>query len=189
MEIRYFGMPYSFTNIAAMRRFGKNHDYFWENESIEKLLETAIKRNAVAVVPAENSYCGEISGTVDALCSERLIKLAKENEFKIVEALKMKIELYLSSPEKARLSEIKEVYSHPFPLNAAREWIKENLPKAKVITAADTSAAVSIASRGRYRSAISSIEAAEHYGMNMARKIPIAGKQNLTRFYVFKRKN
>jgi prephenate dehydratase len=188
MEIIYFGMPYSFTNIAARKRFGKNHDYFWENESIEKLLEMAIKRNAVAVIPAENSYCGEISGTVDALCSEELIKLAKKNKFKIAEELEMKIELYLSSPEKARLSEIKEIYSHPFPLNVAREWIKENLPKAKVRIAADTSTAVSIASRKRYRAAISSIEAAEHYRMNMIRKIPVAGKQNITRFYVLRYK-
>jgi chorismate mutase/prephenate dehydratase len=189
MEIRYFGKPYSFTHIVALKRFGKKYDYFWENESIEKLLEMAIKCNAIAVIPAENSYCGEISETTDVMCSERFMKLAKENKFSIAEELETKIELYLSSHEKTRLSEIKEIYSHPFPLKVAREWIKKNLPKAKVSIASDTSDAVSIASRNKYRAAISSIEAAEHYRMNIIRKIPIAGKENITRFYVFKRKN
>jgi len=171
--IFYFGKPYSFTHVAALRRFGKKEKYF-SKETIEDALNS-VKTSSVAVVPIENTYGGMIIDTVDAFvngsCKGKTI----------LEEIEMKIELYLIGKNAAH---IRKIYSHAYPLKVSEEWIKKNAPYAKIESVASTSEAAIKISREKHSCAIASKEAAEHYGIDVLDKIVLEGKNNLTRFFV-----
>jgi chorismate mutase/prephenate dehydratase len=173
LVVLYFGKPYSFSHVAALKRFGKKEKYF-SKETIEDAINS-IKQNSVAVVPIENTYGGMITGTIDAFANGSCAGKT------ILEELEMKIELYLIGKDAAH---IRKIYSHAYPLKVSEEWIKKNAPNAKVESVASTSEAVIKISNEKYSCAIASKEAAEHYGLDVLDKISMEGKNNLTKFFV-----
>ena len=176
MEINYFGKPYSFSHVVALRRFGKKEKYF-SKETIEKAFDS-VKANSIAVVPIYNTFGGEITDTIDAMLKY------KDADLKIKEELEFNIELYLIGKNK-NLSKINKIYSHAYPLKVSEEWIKKNIPNAKVESIASTSYAVIKAKKEKNSCAIASREAAEHYNVNVLDKIILEGKDNITSFFVF----
>ena len=181
MEINYFGKPYSFTHVAAIRRFGNDHDYI-SRISIGETIEVIRSRpNAIAVVPIENTTGGIIHDTVDELCQE----INLESNIVVKEELELLIRLFLLSKEELDLSQIRKVYSHEYALKSSDGWIKANLPKTvqqEKITS--TSEGILKIQEEEYSCAIASAEAAKHYGLIQLAEIEVNGKQNITRFFV-----
>ena len=177
MEINYFGKPYSFSNIAALRRFGNQKKYI-SKDTIDDAINS-VKTNSIAIVPIENTYGGIITKTVDALTHE----LYQKN-IRILEELEMDISLYVLCTETLKLRKIKKVYSHDYPLKISEPWIKQNLSSADVIRTASTSDAVIKVKKEKYSCAIASIEAARYYGLRSLGEIHCRGKDNITRFFV-----
>jgi len=178
MEINYFGKPYSFTHLAALKRFGKNHKYF-SRSTIEETVKS-LEKDSIAVVPIENTYGGIIGETVNLMTK-------RKNNIQILEELEMQIKLYLLSKSSVRLNTLKKIYSHEYPLKISKLWISQNLPQAMLEKVASTSDACILAKKEEYSCAIASLEAANHYNLEKLNEIRIDGKDNLTKFFILKK--
>ena len=179
MKINYFGKPYSFTHLAAIRRFGENHKYL-PRDTIDETVNN-LEKNSIAIVPIENTYGGIINETMNLFIENKPIK--------ILEELEMRINLYLLSNSQTKLPKIKRIYSHDYPLKVSEGWIRKNMPNAEVRRAASTSDACCKIREEKYSCAIASEEAAEYYGLKKLGNIKIEGKKNITRFFVIRAKN
>ena len=164
-KISYFGSEGSFTYLAALRRFGP--EYIYQAEPLISQVFEDIMGNVIdiGVVPVENSTGGTVTDTIDELISDKF----SQSNIQIEEELSYPIILNLIS-QSTELSEIKKVYSHPFPIHSYRRWIEDNLPAAKIIEISSTSAAAKMAVKKRTSAAIASVEAARAYGLNLVIK-------------------
>jgi len=177
-RIGYFGTAESFTYIAALRRFGRGYLYIGESSAskiFEDIMSGAID---IAVVPIENSTGGWVYDTVDELVSDSFSK----SNVRIEEELCCPIILNLIS--KSTLSKIKKVYSHHFPIDFCRKWIKINLPTARIIEVKSTSEAAKLASKEKTSAAIASAEAVKTYGLNLIMRNIGGDGPNVTHFFV-----
>lgn len=177
-RIGYFGAEESFTHLAALKRFGQKYLYISEpliSKIFEDIMEGAID---FGVAPIENSTGGTVYDTIDELVSDRF----SQSNMSIGEELYFPIILNLMS--KSGLAKIQKVYSHPFPVQACREWVKMNLPAAEIIAVSSTSAAAKMASNEKNAAAIASAEAAKTYGLNLIARNIGQKEPNITHFFV-----
>ena len=181
MEINYFGKPYSFTHIAALRRFGKNRKYIPVSSISETIEAGADNPGSISVVPIENTTGGIIYDTVDALSTEKCLNCG----LTILEELELLIKLFLLSKESIKLSKIKKIYSHEYALKWSEGWIKEHIsPTVELKRVVSTSEAAQRIRKEKYSCAVASSEAASHYHLKKLKEITTEGKKNLTRFFV-----
>lgn len=179
MNIYYFGKPYSFTHIAALKRFGKDNSFI-SGGSVDKTINS-LEKNSLAVVPIENTYGGMITQTVD--------KLIESCDTAIKEELEMGIELYLLGMKQIKSNEIKKIYSNAYALKESKAWLENYASNARAIITESTSEACTKIKKEEYSCSIASSEAAEHYGLKKIAKIDVGGdKRNLTRFFVIGKK-
>ena len=184
MEINYFGKPYSFTHIAALRRFGRNQKYI-PMSSISETIEAVMDNpDSISVVPIENTTGGIIHDTVDVLSMEKYLNCG----LTILEELELLIKLFLLSKKSIKLSQIKKIYSHEYPLKSSEGWIKKHIPPTvELERVVNTSEAAHRIRKEKYSCAVASSEAAGHYHLKKLKEITIEGKKNLTRFFVLGR--
>lgn len=181
-EIVYFGEKFSFSHIAAEKRFGKNANYH-SKRTIRETLESAMtNHNLLAVVPVENTTGGVIYDTIDFLSTGEYLK----SELTIIEQLELAIKLYLMSKSKIKLNEVKKIYSNEYALRRSSNWTRENLPDdIELHSVHSTSEAASKIKHEKGVCAIASIEAAKYYGLDILAKInPKKSVRNITRFLV-----
>lgn len=184
MEIIYFGKPYSFTHVAALKRFGESHRYI-SNPTITGTIEAVISTaNSMAVVPIENTTGGIVYDTVDMLSMQ---KYTGSSDLVIIEELEFLIRLFLLSRKPIKLSQVKKIYSHEYVLKRSEGWIKKYMPDIEVKQAISTSEAIHKIQKEKFSCAIASSEAAKYYGLIKLKEIIVKGKKNLTRFFVLRK--
>lgn len=133
-----------------------------------------------AIVPIENS----IEGTI-GLVSDML---ATEVELKIKAELVMPIYHYLIGAKNSHLKDVTDVISKPEIIEQCQEFLRKNLPKAKLHLAYSSSEAVKQVAlfpggEGRVFAAIGTAASAKMYELKfLAAKIN--AKDNMTRFVV-----
>ena len=88
---------------------------------------------------------------------------------------------------RTRLSENQEVYSKAQPFIQCRNWLKANLPNAKLIETSSTAEAARIASGEHAAAAIASDLAAETYNISILVRGIEDASANFTRFFVLGR--
>jgi len=181
MKIVYFGKPYSFSHIAAMRRFKKDNEYISGNTINATISSVLNNENTIAVVPIENTTGGIIYDTVDNMVTERYLK----SNMVIAEELELNINLFIAAKNKIKLSQVSKIYSHEVVLRRTMDWISRNLPdNVEVLSVLSTSEAVQKAKNEKYSCAIASKEAINHYGLFNIKQVNVKGKKNITRFFV-----
>ena len=183
MDIFYFGKPYSFSHVAAIKRFGDKNNFISMSsvkDSIDNLLKNT---DSLAVVPIENTYGGMVTETVDEL----ITRGGYDREVIIKEELRMSIGPYLLGNNNIKLPEIKKIYSHEYALRSCKDWLKENVPKADLIRLNSTSEAAEKARKEKFSCAIASSDAARYYKLKKLAKIDIKGMENMTAFFVLGR--
>lgn len=178
MNINYFGMRYSFTHIASLKRFGNKHNYISKNSITDCI--GSLSKDSLSVVPIENTYGGIITDTLDALAD----KNPEKDNLIIKEELEMKIELYLLSKKQINFNQIEKIYSNEYALRESKDWLEKNVPKARIIRIGSTSEATLKAGKEKYSCAIASSESSKHYGLRKLAKIDTGDKRNITRFFV-----
>ena len=178
MRINYFGKPYSFSHVAALRRFGKRHDYNSHSTIVDTIDSIVADRDSIGIAPIENTTGGVIYDTVDTLC------MGKYKDLLVREELELSISLFLSAKNPMELSQIKTVYSHEYALKRSEGWVKQYIPQATVKKVTSTSEAACRALEEKDSCAICSIEAAKYYGLKKIAEILVEGKKNLTRFFI-----
>jgi len=168
----YFGPEATFTHLAAMKYFGKGADLV-PQRSIGEVFEAVEKGKCdYGVVPIENSTEGVVNYTLDLLYATSL-KLCGE--------IYLEITHNLVSLEGVR-EKIERIYSHPQPIAQCREWLAKNMPNVPVLEAQSTAAAAQKAQEDASGAAITSMYAAQLYGLKVACERIEDNPRNYTRF-------
>ncbi len=174
IKIAYLGPPATFTNLAALKKFGSQVEYL-ECKSITEIFKEVEKRNAdIGVVPIENSIEGVVSHTLDMFINSNL---------QICSQIMLEISHNLLSKSKD-ISSIKRIYSNPQVFGQCRIWLETNLPKTELVEVTSTTKAAQLATKNATSSAIASLLAAKIYGLNVISKNIQDTLHNFTRFLV-----
>jgi len=177
LKIGYLGPEASFTNLAALSKFGSSVDYVAQTSITDVFLGVEKKRMDYGVVPIENSTEGAVNHTLDMFV---------DSEIKICSEILYDIQHNLMSNSK--IGDIKKVYSNPQVFGQCRGWLETNLPRAVLVDTSSTTEAAKIAAREDRAAAIASKLAASLYSLHVLEEAIEDSAQNVTRFLVIGRK-
>jgi prephenate dehydratase len=153
---------------------------------IESLFEALMGSSIQEIiVPVENSIEGSVSTTMDLLVQSSGIFITNE--------VIIPIEHSLMTKGPCGLSEITDVISHPQPLGQCRNFLFNQLPNAKIHSAASTATAAEIVDRGEMvfgdqvshtLAVIGHRNLGDIYGLSLIKKGINDFEENQTRFFV-----
>ncbi|MFH0772191.1 MAG: prephenate dehydratase [Candidatus Omnitrophota bacterium] len=173
LRITYMGPPASFSNIAALKKFGSSVEYIPVNSITEVFAEVEHDRADYGVVPIENSIEGAVNYTLD---------MFTESDLKICSEISLEISHNLLA--NCGMERIKRVYSNPQVFGQCRIWLEANLPNVELVEVSSTTRAAEIAVKERYSAAIASVLAADCYGLKILARSIEDSAHNVTRFLV-----
>ena len=175
-RIAYFGPAGTFTEEAALiYEPGAELIPFPNIPAVAAAVETGIAEEGV--VPIENSLEGAVTDTLDVLIHESNLLIRRE--------LVMPIENCLLTRPGTEAQEIKMIFSHPQALAQCRRFIERCFPKAQVVAALSTAAAVEEMLHSTHPSAaIGTRRAASIYGAEIMAKGIQDHVSNATRFVI-----
>ena len=173
LKVAYLGPPYSYSHVAAIKRFGQSHELIPVG-TIAAVFES-LNRNQCqfGIVPIENSTDGRVADTLD-MFARMPIKICGEGNLRIHHFL-------LSRSERA---EINEIYSKPQALSQCREWLALHMPGVRLVEMTSTAAAARLATEKGGAAAIASLQAGVHYGLQPVAANIEDNKHNITRFAI-----
>lgn len=174
LEITYLGPPFTFTHLAAMKKFGSSVEYMSCNSITDIFVEVERDRADYGVAPIENSIEGVINHTLDMLIDSPL---------KICSEIYLDVSLSLLS-KSPNLKRIKKVYSNPQVFGQCRLWLEGSLPGVELKEVSSTTKAASIASKEKKSAAIGNVLAARKYGLKVLAESIEDVPNNITRFLV-----
>ena len=167
------GIRGAYSGIAADKFFEiADISYFKNFENVFQAVEKGFCE--YGVLPIENSYAGSVNPVYD---------LMREHKFYIVKSLRLQIKHNLVANPNAKISDIKEVYSHEQALSQCKKYL-EQYPNIKIVPCPNTAvAARMVKESGRNDvAAISSQECAEIYGLKILQASIQDSNENYTRF-------
>ncbi|MGN1051282.1 MAG: prephenate dehydratase [Acutalibacteraceae bacterium] len=177
-SIAFSGIKGANSHIASLKLFPKSRLVSCKSfgEVFEKIEKGEV---SYGVVPVENSSAGSVSSVYDLILKHR---------FYIVRSLDLKIDHNLCALEQSKISDIKEVWSHPQALSQCSETIaKYNLKAVPYDNTA--TAARDVKNEMRLNvSAICSTLAAKEYGLKILKEKVQNSSNNTTRFIVISKK-
>jgi prephenate dehydratase len=145
LKVAYLGPAGTFTELAA-RQLGKDAELVpvaSVTEAMDQVVAGLVDR---AVVPIENSIEGGVSATSDALAQMAGVQIYGEY------LVPVKFDLMVRPGTK--LSDIKEVLTHPVAYAQSRKWLEANLPGHTHIPAASTASAAKSLAGGKLADAV-----------------------------------
>lgn len=173
LKVAYMGPQASFSNLAALKRFGSQMAYVACGSIPEVFLEVERGAADYGVVPVENSIEGAVTHTLDMLV---------DSDLKICSQVILDVSHNLLA--NCAKDKIRRVYSNPQVFGQCRIWLQKNLPNAELVDVSSTTRAAEMAKKGKNSAAIASLLASKVYGL----KIIASGIQdslhNITRFLV-----
>ena len=176
MTIAYLGPEATFTQQAALRKFGQSLKYAPQRTIAEVFQEVSRGRADYGVVPVENSSEGVVTNTLDMFVDSNL---------KIVAQIVLPIQQCLMG--KGRRESIRKLYVHPQTLAQCRGWIQKHLPDAEIVETSSNARSAQIASGEKDAAAIGGLLAAEKYGLPILEHDIQDNAGNATRFLVLGR--
>lgn len=176
LKVAYLGPEASFSNLAAIKRFGSQVEYL-PCESITEVFIEVDKGNAdFGVVPIENSIEGAVTHTLDMFV---------ESELKICSQIILDISHNLLA--NCGIDKIQRIYSIPQVFGQCRIWLQSNLPGIEKIEVSSTTRAAKIASKEKNSACIASSLAAKVYKLKTLVSDIEDSAYNATRFFVIGR--
>ncbi len=167
------GVEGAYSQIAAEKLFAQpNIMYCNHFKAVFAAIDSGLC--TYGVLPLENSTAGSVTTIYD---------LMMEHNFSIVRSVRLKVDHNLLAKKGAKLSDIKEIFSHEQAISQSQEFLK-SLPGVKVTVCENTAvAAKMVAESGRMdAAALSSRACAELYGLStLASGVQDQGN-NYTRF-------
>ncbi len=173
LKIAYLGPKASFTNLAAVRKFGSQVEYVSCSNIAEVFQKVENDHCDYGVVPIENSIEGAVTHTFD---------LMVDSQLSICSQILLEISHNLLS--KTTIPKIKKIYSNPQVFGQCRHWLQGNLPKAELIDVSSTTRAAQIAFKEKNAACIASSLAAKVYNLQIIKKDIEDRAHNITRFLV-----
>ncbi len=174
MQVAFLGPEGTFTQQAVYKHFGHaaRTEAVSTIEGIFKAVETG--HCDFGVVPIENSTEGVVTHTLDSF-NRSPLKICGEVEISIHHNLMSSV---------AKLSEIKEIFSHKQSLAQCRQWLEQNLPGIPCTEVNSNAEAARVASTTQDAAAIAGEVAAEIYALTILEKNIEDELNNTTRFVV-----
>ena len=178
VKIAINGEEGAFAHVAAKRIFKGAEAVFYK--SFAEAYKAVQKGECEsAVIPIENSFAGEVGQVMDIMF---------EGDLYITGVYTLPISQNLLGLQGTKLSDIKEVISHPQALAQCGDYIKEHGFKATPF-GSTSAAAHEIAKRNdKTAAAIANKETADIYGLTVLDHDINGSAQNTTKFAVFSRK-
>lgn len=167
------GIEGSNSQLACEKMFNNPNIVFLNSfEAVFSAVEKELCR--YGMLPIENSLNGSVAEVYD---------LMKKNKFYIVKSVRMKINHTLLAKNGAKLSDIKEIYSHNQALGQCSEYLK-NMKELKINTSENTAVAAKYVSElnDNRSAAISTRDCAELYGLSILSDNIQNNDNNYTRF-------
>ena len=133
------------------------------------------------VLPIENSAVGSVAAVYD---------LMDRHRFKIVRAHRHRINHVLLAKSGVKLSDVREIHSHPHALSQCSAFLREH-PEIRAVPSTNTAAAAAAlaASQRGDVAVIASRECAELYGLEVIREKIADVESNFTRFICISKKD
>jgi prephenate dehydratase len=176
MRVAYLG-PEGTVSHEALLGAGEDVETVAEPTLLEAVL--AVHEGAVdrALVPIENALEGSVNPVLDALVFET-------DDVVIVGELRHPVHFCLVAGARYELPAVATVISHPQASGQCARFLREELPRARVLTAASTADAVrQVAGDAEpYVAALGTRQAAELYGCTILRENVEDHPDNETRF-------
>ena len=173
LHIGYLGPEATFTHQAAIKNFGSALSYKPLSDIPDVFREVELSECDYGVVPVENSTEGAVNRSLDLLV---------DTELTIIAQVYLKIEHCLLSA--SSLDEIQKVSSKDQALAQCGEWLRRNLPTARLEDATSTAEAVRNARGASGTAAIAGALAGRLYDVPCIAEGIQDRKDNLTRFLV-----
>ncbi len=174
MSVAYLGPEGTFTEAAALKRFGSAV----QGQSCASIDDVfrAVESGAVqyGVVPVENSTEGAIGRTLDLLMQSGL-QVCGEVMLAIHQCLLIR---------SCDLQAVQTVYSHPQSLGQCQGWLNVNLPHAARIPVSSNAEAARLAAEHSHSAAIAGKQAAAHVALQVCAENIEDDARNTTRFLV-----
>lgn len=167
------GIEGSNSQLACEKMFNNPNIVFLNSfEAVFSAVENGLCR--YGMLPIENSLNGSVAEVYD---------LMKKNKFYIVKSVRMKINHTLLAKNGAKLSDIKEIYSHSQALGQCSEFLK-NMKELNINTSENTAVAAKYVSdlNDNISAAISTRDCAELYGLSILSDNIQNNDNNYTRF-------
>ncbi|MBU1863401.1 MAG: prephenate dehydratase [Candidatus Omnitrophica bacterium] len=177
LKIAYLGPEASFTNLAALSKFGNSVEYVACDNIGDVFIEVDKGTADYGVIPIENSTEGAVSHSLDMFI---------DSDLKICNEIFFEVNHYVMS--NSNLPAVRRVYSNPQVFGQCRGWLKMHLPKAELIDTASTTAAARRAAGEEGAAAIASRLASVLYNINIVAECVEDLPHNVTRFLIVGRK-
>lgn len=173
LKIAYLGPEASFTNLAAIKKFGSQVSYLACNSIADVFLEVEKGTADYGVVPIENSIEGAVSYTLDVFVDSQL-KICAQVILEVTQNL-------LANCVK---NKIRNIYSIPQVFGQCRAWLQKNLPNAVLVDVSSTTRGAEMAKKEKNSAAIASLLASKVYGLKVLASGIQDSAHNVTRFLV-----
>lgn len=176
MVIAYLGPEATFTQQAAIKRFGTSLKYAAQKTIADVFTEVSKARADYGVVPVENSTEGVVTHTLDMFV---------DSELKIVSQIVLRVQQCLMS--NTPRAQIKKLYVHPQSLAQCRGWIQNHLPRVELVETSSNARSAELAAKEKGAAAIGGLLAAEKYKLRVLEEDIQDNAANATRFLVLGR--
>ncbi|MBN2023290.1 MAG: prephenate dehydratase [Pirellulales bacterium] len=173
LRIAHLGPYFSYSHLAAMRRFGQEVEFLPVGTIAAVFEEVHAGHADFGLVPIENSTDGRVSDTLD-MFTRLPMRICGEVELPIRHALLAR----------CRRDEIHEVCSKPQALSQCRNWLAKHLPDAQGVEVTSTSTAAEMAAKKPGTAAIASVQAGVHFGLEVLAERIEDNPANTTRFSI-----
>lgn len=178
--VAFQGIPGAYSELAAEQHFGTRARAIPCPEFVDVFKAVLSGKTAFGIVPIENALTGSIHENFDLLLAKN-VWICGETKLRVSHAL-------IAHP-KARVSQLREVYSHPQALGQCRGSLKK-FKNVVPVPYFDTAGSVKfVAESGRTDiAALASEPSAARYGMKVLKKAMEDNKRNYTRFLILRKK-
>ena len=174
-RVVYLGPEGTFSYFAGLEYMGRSAE-LTPKATFEEIFRAVADGEAeLGVIPLENSLQGTVGQVVD-LFMLFPVYVQAELFCRITHCLMGKAHFPAA---------VKEIHSHPQPLDQCSGWLKNNMPGRTLVPASSTAAAAEIAAqRGPEVATVGHISLAERYGLNILAAHIEDMPDNWTRFLV-----
>jgi chorismate mutase / prephenate dehydratase len=177
MVVAYLGPSGTFSEEAAIKRFGHAITTLACNSIDEVFSNVESGTAGYGVVPVENSSEGAIGRTMDLLL---------QTSSTVCGEVLLPVHQFLMA-QQTDLSKINKIYSHPQSFAQCHQWLRTNLPQipsAEFINASSNADAARQAAENEHAAAVASKRAAEIFELSICAENIEDDPKNTTRFLV-----
>ena len=177
-EVGYLGPAATYTEEASILFFGDKETLVPVKTVPDALAGVKDGTFQYAVVPIENTVGGPVFNYLDAVIGDSM--------FTVVGEVNLPIRQTFMAVPGAAIGDIKTVLSHPQGIAQGKDWLKTNLPDAKLVEVSSTAEGARRVAEGNDKSvaAIAAPQAAITYKLDVLAKQIEVTKTNVTRFWV-----